>query len=318
MFDFENYLRQELKSDKIIVLEEQMFAKHEEFEPEKIYVVTKYLTSSIEYGAETQPVQILILSEQNGLQEAKDLFDTFTQTHNWLASNFNGTFVKQQYTSPVVMSNFNEVSYGYRSVLYVSATLYIMNNVADVEYLALKGVPIKPLNFTWSYTMTGNTQPIGNELIASTVKNIATFQCTLSIPILTSYKSSVGFSEDTVTGGTEDVTTTYGTIQVNTMEGYKIVASVLVGSGSITKIDQDTGEITWVSAGAITIKYDYVSNNLLGLILKVSAGQLSGNVDFELTFSVYNVDFEFDCKLTSVQMVSMPNDIPVLNVGLQR
>ena len=131
MFNFENYLLQELNSDKIIVLNEQMFVKNGELDPNKIYVVIKYLTSSIEYGAETSPVQILVLSEQNGLKEAQQIFETYTQTHNWLSFKANNTFVKQQYSSPVVMSNFQEAAYGYRSVLYISCTLYLLNNFND-------------------------------------------------------------------------------------------------------------------------------------------------------------------------------------------
>ena len=89
-FNFENYLLQELHSDKVRVQSEQMFTENGTLEPDKIYVVTKYLTSSIEFGAETAPVQILILSEQNGLQEARKLFeelkDEFLKLHLNLAS----------------------------------------------------------------------------------------------------------------------------------------------------------------------------------------------------------------------------------------
>ena len=67
MFNFENYLLQELHSDKVVVLSEQMFVKNGEFDSNKIYVVVKYFASTIEFGAEIRPVQILVLSEQNGV-----------------------------------------------------------------------------------------------------------------------------------------------------------------------------------------------------------------------------------------------------------
>ena len=97
-FNFENYLLQELHSDKVVVLNEQIFAKGGEFEPNKIYVVIKYLTSSIEFGAEIQPIQLLILTEQNSMQEAKELFDAYATSHNWLSFKIGNTFIKQQYS----------------------------------------------------------------------------------------------------------------------------------------------------------------------------------------------------------------------------
>lgn len=316
-FNFENYLLQELHSDKVIVMPEQLFAKNGEYDPDKIYVITKYLTSSIEYGVETQPVQILVLSEQNGLQEAKELFDAFTISYNWKAGTYNGTFVKQQYSSPVVMSNFNEASYGYRSVLYISATLFIMDKIADVEDLKINGVPIKPLTFNWSYQMTGNTQPQAGDQIASTVKNISTFQATLAIPVLRTYISDTGFEEDKIDGSTVPAPSSAGSITVPVLDSYMIIAEV-IGGGGITNIDQKTGVISYISDGTASIKYEYISNNLLAFMLKISAGKLSGNIDLKITFSVFTVDFEFDCKLTALQFVSKPNDAPALQLGLQR
>lgn len=315
-FNYENYLLQELNSDKIVVLSEQLFAKGGEFEPDKIYVVTKYLASSIEFGAETQPIQILILSEQNGLQEAKEIFETFTQTHNWRAGTFDGTFIKQQYTSPVVMSNFNEVNYGMRSVLYVSATLFIMENISDVENLKIMGVSVKPLSFQWSYQMSGNTQPIGGDMIASTVKNMATFQAALSIPVLNNY------TLPHINGSTRTFPTTQNTYTVSTHIGYTITATI--ENGTIVSINQETGLITWTPdefgpqySVTLTWKYEPIVN-LLEIFMQITSGTLTGNTDINIKFSVYNTNFNYNCKLTSLQMVSVPNDVPTLNVGLQR
>lgn len=322
MFDFINYLRQELNSDDVVVLPEQMFAKYGDLEPQTIYVVVKYLASSIEFGAETQPIQLLILSEQNGLEKAKTLFDSFTVTHNWISGIFDGTFVKQQYSSPVVLSNYNEISHGYRSVLYVSATLYLMENVADITEFKIKGISVKPFNTTWSYQMSGNTQAISGDLIASTVKNIATFSLSLSIPLLKTYISEDGFLEDRISGGSEQGSLGFGTytIQVETKENYLLRATADGISAKIDNINQKTGEITYtkLNAGATTITYFYVCNNLLSFMLKVSAGQLSGNVNFEISFKVFDIEYNYTCKLISLQMTTTPNEIPTLQVGFQR
>lgn len=314
MFNFENYLLQELNNDKIIVLNEQMFVKNGELDPNKIYVVTKYLTSSIEYGAETAPVQILVLSEQNGVQEAHRIFDEYTQTHNWVSFKIDDTFVKQQYSSPVVMSNFQEAAYGYRSVLYISATLFLMKNIQDVKDLKINGVLIKPFNFTWSYQMTGNTQPISGDMIASTVKNISTFQATLSIPILGSY-----IPEEIDGGYNNNIEGSDSPYRVDIHSGYTILAEI--AGGTITSINQETGDIYFTLNEGIDVtrlEWSYEGINLLDTLMNISSGNLSGNTNIKLEFEIFNILFEFDCKLTSVQMTSTPNDIPTLQVGIQR
>lgn len=317
MFNFENYLLQELHSDKVVVLSEQMFVKNGEFDSNKIYVVVKYLASTIEFGAEIRPVQILVLSEQNGVQEAKDLFDSFTQTHNWVAGIFGDEFVKQQYSSPVVMSNFNEASYGYRSVLYVSATLFIMQNVCDVENLKINAIPIKPLNFSWSYQMTGNTQPIGGDMIASTVKNMATFQASISIPVLNNYELPP-IEGDSVTIPTSQTPSYHVPVKSN----YTITATM--EGGTIIEINQTTGIITYTPDEigpeiSVVLTYNYEpTDNLLNMFMNISRGNLTGNTAFSLSFDVNDIHFSYSCKLVSLQFITKPNDVPTLQVGLQR
>jgi len=197
-YNYENYLREKLnlinngleESERVKTIEvadEQVFAKNKTFDPETIYVVIKKLASSISYEAITQPVQCVVLCEQNSLAKTQNILKIFVDTYNWATDiqtvNNNTTYVKQQHSTPVVLSNFNEVGYGYRSVVYFTTTLYIMENVADVNRLYIDNVELKPLAFNITYSMTGNTQPIGNEKIASTVKNVATASIGMTIPL---------------------------------------------------------------------------------------------------------------------------------------
>lgn len=205
-YNFENYLFDklsriaiELKYDNINIqiAEEQAFSKMKELSPHSIYVVIKYLSSSIEYYAETMPLQILVLSEQNSFEKAQMIMNKFANDNNWKVINDEpGTYIKQQYNSPVVLNNFVEVSYGYRTILYVTGTLYIMENVLDIEDLEYyEGLDseeheiwtkIEPLNFNISYAMTPNTQPLPNKYISTSLKTISTFSFSMSIPIVNS------------------------------------------------------------------------------------------------------------------------------------
>lgn len=192
MWDYEYFITEKLNQIKntnnydinIEVASEQAFAKIKTFKPNTIYVIIKKLASTLTYNITTQPVQILTIAEQNQLDITKALLESFVNTYNWTTDLDNTTYVKQQYSSPVVLSNFNEVSYGYRSIVYVTGTLYVMEDVVDIDTLEIDGTEYKPLTFGFSYQMTGNTQAVGTSILAETVKSVATFTVTLSVPLL--------------------------------------------------------------------------------------------------------------------------------------
>lgn len=182
----------------IFISEEQNFAKMKDVTPNSIYVVIKYLSSSIEFYTETMPIQILVLSEQNSFEKAQMIMNKFANENNWQviedSVDDKNIYIKQQYNSPVVLNNYVEVSYGYRSMLYVTGTLYIMEDyfdVTDLEYY--EGLDteqrevwteIKPLNFNVSYAMNTNTQQLANKYIATSLKTVSTFSLTMSIPMM--------------------------------------------------------------------------------------------------------------------------------------
>lgn len=181
-------LQKELGLDdfNIEVDSEQAFIKTNDMKPDTIFVLTKELQNDRSIGVETQPVQIFILSEQNRLDACRILFQEFAKRNNFVAFTSGNDWIKQQYTDPVVLSNFNTVDFGYRSVLYVSATLYIMKDVIDVSNVTIDGDPIVPLSFSFSYSMTTNTQPKATESIASSQKTVSSFAITMSVPLVKS------------------------------------------------------------------------------------------------------------------------------------
>lgn len=190
-YNFESYLFDKLSriaselnlGVNVYISEEQNFAKMDELEPDNIYVVIKYLSSSIEYYAETMPIQILVLSEQNSFEKAQMIMNKFANDYNWQLIIDDGTHIKQQYNSPVVLNNYVEVSYGYRSVLYVTGTLYIMENVIDVTDVTIDSEELKPLSFNIAYSMSTNTQQTATAEIASSLKTVSTFAITMTIPM---------------------------------------------------------------------------------------------------------------------------------------
>ena len=197
-----------LDNFSIEVCDEQTFVKMNQIKNNNIYVVTKFLTSSITIDAKTQPVQIMILTENNSLETAKMIFSTFADRYNFQVVMDGNTYIKQQYSQPVVLSNFNEITVGYRSVLYMSCTLLIMDDLLDIYTYDENGnqvrnaVKIKTkvgsadasnyeivnvLAFNVSYSMTPNTQPIPPQLISTSVKSVSTFGVNFVIPPKNNY-----------------------------------------------------------------------------------------------------------------------------------
>ena len=162
--------------------EEQDFIKRRDYNPDTIYIVIKYLTDTKQIGATVQPLQLLILTEQGSLEVTKILFDRFSDNNNWHVYTSNNIYVKQQYSQPVVLSNFNPALYGYRSVMYVSATLFVMDNYVDVSDLTIDGVSIEPINFSLTYTMSTNTQQKQGNNLSTSEKNVSTLAIAIAIP----------------------------------------------------------------------------------------------------------------------------------------
>lgn len=174
------------------VCSEQIFVKKKKLDPNTVYVVIKFLSTTNTLNAVTQPVQLLIMCEQNQIQVSQIVFSKLVATHNFEAVIENGTYVKQDYREPVVLSNFNEVSYGYRTIMYISATLFIMEGVIDISNFKIKlgdndAENVKPISCNLAYAMTPNTQPIPSSRIATSVKSVATFSLSFAVPLTSAY-----------------------------------------------------------------------------------------------------------------------------------
>ena len=178
--------RLDYKGD-ILVSDELAFAKVKNFLPNTIYVVIKRLSTQLTNETETEPVQIVVFCEQNILVDTQTLFDIFVSENNWqtIDTNDNSIFIKQEYDKPVVISNFNEIGTGYRSILTISGTLLYVKNLLDVKEITItadsKSTTIKPLNFNWAYSMTPDIQQQLNENISSSVKSVSTVNISFAI-----------------------------------------------------------------------------------------------------------------------------------------
>lgn len=191
MDNYQNFIALELETIKqekeydfnIIVATELAYAKTTTFAPNTIYVIIKMLASDLTYNIRQQPLQIMVVTEQNRIDQTKDLMETFVSRNNWTSSIENGVYTKQQYNTPVVISNFNEIGYGYRSLIYINGILQIMEDIVDIEEFKIDTIEYKPLGLGISYQMSGNTQALSDTKIAVTEKNMSTLSLTFTLPL---------------------------------------------------------------------------------------------------------------------------------------
>lgn len=123
---------------KIHVAKEQDFNRIVDRDPKTIYIVVKFQPASLNYRQYLLPVTIYALSEQNKLDACQRLLLDYCMQYNLAMSEDQTT--KQFYSTPQVISNFEEVYYGYRSMLYMQGTFLVSkdSNPKKFYFLDLK------------------------------------------------------------------------------------------------------------------------------------------------------------------------------------
>lgn len=116
---------------RILLANEQQFVKDKDREKGAIYIVVKFMPSAMNFGQTVLSVTINAMSEKNDLEVCQKLLLELAQTYN-LTKNDDGTIL-QAFSTPSVMSNFNDVLAGYRSLMYESATFLISENSNPFE-----------------------------------------------------------------------------------------------------------------------------------------------------------------------------------------
>ena len=234
----------DFKDFNIEVYNEQDYAKKRSIKPKTITVIVKFLVSAIVFSAKTQPIQMLVIAEENGLSVANSILTKFADTYNFATIPDGTTYVKHMYSSPVVLSNFNLIGIGLRTVLYINTTLFILEDVMDIKDLTIDGNPVQMMSATIGYTMQGDTQPFDGGF-AITEKNFATFVMTINVACV-----KTDFTEKCV----------------------KIMNA---------------------------------------------SSEDKGNEDFEMSFSVGELPFDFTMKLVGAVLTTAVNNVPSLQLSFQ-
>ena len=110
----------------IEITDEQYYNKNVQNIPGKIYIVVKFGEATLNFGQIVFPITINAISEQDKMEVCYTLLFEFANRFNlnWNKDKTIGQF----YNAPYVLSNFNEIFDGFRSLLYLSGTFLMTKN----------------------------------------------------------------------------------------------------------------------------------------------------------------------------------------------
>lgn len=135
----ENVLYSDYRNS-VEICDEQIFAKKKDINPDHIYIVVKFGQASFSFGQALMPITINAVSEQNKLDICqKILFALATEYSLEPPINSAGfpdeDYVKQIWNTPNVITNFNEINIGFRSLFYMTGTILIGHNSSPITEL---------------------------------------------------------------------------------------------------------------------------------------------------------------------------------------
>lgn len=153
---------------------EQQYLKDKKREPNKIYIVVKFMPGSINFGQNIIPVNFNALGEGNKLDVCQRLLLEYAQRYNLgdpinisktESGDNNNYIIKQVYTQPQVLSNFNSTWNEFRSLFFMSGTFLIGKNsipIKEITYFANEtdeeGTVIDFINTAWEFSIQLDSQ----------------------------------------------------------------------------------------------------------------------------------------------------------------
>lgn len=136
------------------VTDELDYARHED----EHVVIIKELTGSIYRDATIKPIQIEVHTDN--VVDTKALLETFAKAYNNTDYTEDLDYIKQYYSTPMVINNFNMSGTNYSSTILVSGTLVISGNVSDIKTVLIDGELYETTHRIIIYTTIPDSQPV--------------------------------------------------------------------------------------------------------------------------------------------------------------
>lgn len=179
------------KQYNIILSNEQQYIKTKDRNVNSIYIVIKFIPGSINFGQNIIPININALGEGNKIEVCQRLLLEFAQQFNLgdpidIPSNEswdNNTYIiKQVYTQPQIMSNFNQTWNEFRSLFYMTGTFLLGKNSVPITKITYyenendaEGENIDFINSSWDFSVQLDSQAFyGTDSRTTSKSKIAT------------------------------------------------------------------------------------------------------------------------------------------------
>lgn len=159
---------------KIILSNEQQYVKIKDRNTKAIYIVVKFVPGSLNFGQNVIPVNFNALGEGNKVEVCQRLLLEYAQQFNLgdaitipatESEDGNRYIIKQVYTQPQIMSNFNETWNEFRSLFFMSGSILLGKNSLPITKIIYydtesdeKGTDIDFITSSWDFAIQLDSQ----------------------------------------------------------------------------------------------------------------------------------------------------------------
>lgn len=145
----------------------------------KTALVIKNLTGTNYKDSTIQPVQINVYTTTPAT--VKEELQNFTKTYNNMPFIENTDYVQQIYSTPMLISSFDNTGNNFGHQFLINVTLIISTNVSDIKEVKIDNVIYETTGRIFSYMATPDNQRVSeNEINTSFMSNATVkFNCSL-------------------------------------------------------------------------------------------------------------------------------------------
>lgn len=150
-----------------------------QYDGEGILIIIKYLSGSNYLESTVQPIQLGVYT--NDVPATRTLLETFAKTYNNTSYTDGLDYIRQIYSTPLVLSTFQPTGVNYTSQIIVSGTLIISSNVSDIKSVTIDGVFYETTSRILTYVAMPNNKRDSTTKLNRTRISYASlkFNCTL-------------------------------------------------------------------------------------------------------------------------------------------
>lgn len=143
-------------------------------------IVINYLGGGTYFsGSAVQPVQLSVKTEN--LDEARAALKSFAETYSNIPVIQDNEFIRQSYSTSLVISKMNQVAVSYSHQIIVNGILIVSSNISDIKTVSIDGIEYATTQRDLQYSTVQNNERKGDDYYTTTkiTKPLLQFVCSL-------------------------------------------------------------------------------------------------------------------------------------------